>query len=113
MFPLLYCVVNGDNEDYCVVLSPVFRLYFVFQRQTVSLLPPPKIEEVLYKYKALHIETYGPLVPELEQLGRIGYVFIFFTYSITIKTLTQQYSMLGLRECHYLSPEGGAVKTFW
>uniref|UniRef100_A0A3P8UIR4 CDK-activating kinase assembly factor MAT1 n=1 Tax=Cynoglossus semilaevis TaxID=244447 RepID=A0A3P8UIR4_CYNSE len=82
------------------------------QRQTVSLLPPPKIEEVLYKYKALHIETYGPLVPELEQLGRIGYVFIFFTYSITIKTLTQQYSMLGLRECHYLSPEGGAVKTF-
>ncbi|KAK9533688.1 hypothetical protein VZT92_008791 [Zoarces viviparus] len=43
-------------------------------RQTVSLQPPPKIEEVLYHYKALQVETYGPPVPELEQLGRFGYL---------------------------------------
>ncbi|CAB1449249.1 unnamed protein product [Pleuronectes platessa] len=46
----------------------------VFERQTVSLLPAPKIEEVLYRYQPLHVETYGPQVPELEQLGRVGYL---------------------------------------
>ncbi|KAJ4939470.1 hypothetical protein JOQ06_028918 [Pogonophryne albipinna] len=46
----------------------------IHMRQTVSLQPVPKIEEVLYQYKALHVETYGPLVPELEQLGRLGYL---------------------------------------
>uniref|UniRef100_A0AAQ4NX43 MNAT1 component of CDK activating kinase n=1 Tax=Gasterosteus aculeatus aculeatus TaxID=481459 RepID=A0AAQ4NX43_GASAC len=43
-------------------------------RQTVSLQPPPRIEEVLYQYKPVHVETYGPPVPELELLSRLGYL---------------------------------------
>lgn len=39
----------------------------------MSLQAVPKIEEVLYHYKPLQVETYGPPVPELEQLGRLGY----------------------------------------
>lgn len=42
----------------------------------MSLQAVPKIEEVLYRYKPLQVETYGPLVPELEQLGRLGYKHI-------------------------------------
>uniref|UniRef100_A0A3P9KKI3 CDK-activating kinase assembly factor MAT1 n=4 Tax=Oryzias TaxID=8089 RepID=A0A3P9KKI3_ORYLA len=42
--------------------------------QTVSLQPLPRIEEALYHYKPLQVETYGPSVPELEQLGRFGYL---------------------------------------
>lgn len=38
----------------------------------MSLQAVPKIEEVLYRYQPLQIETYGPPVPELEQLGRFG-----------------------------------------
>lgn len=44
------------------------------QSQTVSLQPVPRIEEVLYKYRPLKVETYGPSVPNLEQLGRLGYL---------------------------------------
>ncbi|XP_028294818.1 CDK-activating kinase assembly factor MAT1 [Gouania willdenowi] len=43
-------------------------------RQSVSLQPVPRIEEVLYHYKPLHVEIYGPTVPQLEQLGRLGYL---------------------------------------
>ncbi|XP_067335183.1 CDK-activating kinase assembly factor MAT1 isoform X4 [Channa argus] len=46
----------------------------ICMHQTVSLQPVPKIEEVLYQYKPLRVETYGPRVPELEQLGRLGYL---------------------------------------
>ncbi|XP_061599049.1 CDK-activating kinase assembly factor MAT1 [Cololabis saira] len=46
----------------------------IHMRQTVSLQPLPKIEEVLYQYQPIHIETYGPPVPDLEQLGRFGYL---------------------------------------
>ncbi|XP_077394694.1 CDK-activating kinase assembly factor MAT1 [Festucalex cinctus] len=42
--------------------------------QTVSLQAVPKLEEALYQYKPLQIETFGPPVPELEQLGRLGYL---------------------------------------
>ncbi|KAM9842081.1 CDK-activating kinase assembly factor MAT1 isoform 2-T2 [Aulostomus maculatus] len=42
--------------------------------QTVSLHPVSMIEEELYQYQPLQVETYGPLVPELEQLGRLGYL---------------------------------------
>lgn len=49
---------------------------FFFQRQTVSLQPVSKIEDVLYHYKPLQVETYGPPVPELEQLGRLGYSYL-------------------------------------
>lgn len=43
----------------------------------MSLQAVPKIEEVLYHYQPLQVETYGPSVPELEQLGRLGYVHTF------------------------------------
>lgn len=43
----------------------------------MSLQAVPKIEEVLYHYKPLRVETYGPPVPELEQLGRLGYDHTF------------------------------------
>lgn len=46
--------------------------FLSFQRQAVSVQAVPKIEEVLYQYKPLCIKTYGPPVPELEQLGRLG-----------------------------------------
>ncbi|XP_007576270.1 CDK-activating kinase assembly factor MAT1, partial [Poecilia formosa] len=41
--------------------------------QTVSLQPLPRIQEVLYQYKPLQVETYGPPPPDLEQLSRFGY----------------------------------------
>ncbi|CAL1575119.1 unnamed protein product [Knipowitschia caucasica] len=44
------------------------------QNQTVSLQPVPRIQEVLYQYRPLKVDTYGPAVPELEQLGRLGYL---------------------------------------
>lgn len=44
------------------------------QSQTVSLQPVPRIEEVLYQYRPLKVDTYGPPAPELEQLGRLGYL---------------------------------------
>ncbi|XP_072347962.1 CDK-activating kinase assembly factor MAT1 isoform X2 [Scyliorhinus torazame] len=42
--------------------------------QQISLQPMPKIEEALYAYQPLHIETYGPNVPESELLGKRGYL---------------------------------------
>lgn len=42
--------------------------------QTISLQPVPRIEEVLYQYRSFKVETYGPPVPELGQLGRLGYL---------------------------------------
>ncbi|KAJ8290325.1 hypothetical protein GJAV_G00011430 [Gymnothorax javanicus] len=42
--------------------------------QTVSLQPVARVKEVLYQYQPLQVLTYGPLVPELEQLGRLGYL---------------------------------------
>ncbi|XP_005986479.1 CDK-activating kinase assembly factor MAT1 isoform X1 [Latimeria chalumnae] len=42
--------------------------------QTFSLQPLLKIEEALYVYQPLHIETCGPTIPEPEQLGRLGYL---------------------------------------
>ncbi|XP_036431116.1 CDK-activating kinase assembly factor MAT1 [Colossoma macropomum] len=46
----------------------------ILKGQTVSLAPVAHIVEVLYRYQPLHIETFGPPVPELEQLDRIGYL---------------------------------------
>ncbi|XP_063040352.1 CDK-activating kinase assembly factor MAT1 [Engraulis encrasicolus] len=42
--------------------------------QTVSLQPVPEIREVLYQYQPLVIHTYGPTVPELDNLQRLGYL---------------------------------------
>ncbi|XP_072532832.1 CDK-activating kinase assembly factor MAT1 [Salminus brasiliensis] len=46
----------------------------ILKGQTVSLAPVARVEEVLYKYQPIHIETYGPPVPDLEQLDRLGYL---------------------------------------
>uniref|UniRef100_A0A452FLM0 CDK-activating kinase assembly factor MAT1 n=1 Tax=Capra hircus TaxID=9925 RepID=A0A452FLM0_CAPHI len=42
--------------------------------QHISLAPIQKLEEALYEYQPLQIETCGPQVPELEMLGRLGYL---------------------------------------
>ncbi|MCI4376888.1 hypothetical protein PGIGA_G00193790 [Pangasianodon gigas] len=46
----------------------------ILMGQTVSLAPVANVEEALYQYHPLQIETYGPSVPELEQLARLGYL---------------------------------------
>ncbi|XP_027022221.2 CDK-activating kinase assembly factor MAT1 [Tachysurus fulvidraco] len=46
----------------------------ILMGQTVSLAPVARMEEALYQYHPLRIETYGPAVPELEQLARLGYL---------------------------------------
>uniref|UniRef100_A0A8D2MBS8 MAT1 centre domain-containing protein n=1 Tax=Zonotrichia albicollis TaxID=44394 RepID=A0A8D2MBS8_ZONAL len=40
--------------------------------QHISLAPIQKLEETLYEYQPLQVETYGPQVPELEMLGKLG-----------------------------------------
>ncbi|KAI1237516.1 hypothetical protein IHE44_0013593 [Lamprotornis superbus] len=40
--------------------------------QHISLAPIQKLEETLYEYQPLQVETYGPQVPEPEMLGRLG-----------------------------------------
>ncbi|XP_054256281.1 CDK-activating kinase assembly factor MAT1 isoform X2 [Indicator indicator] len=42
--------------------------------QHISLAPMQKVEEALYEYQPLQVETYGPQVPELEMLGKLGYL---------------------------------------
>ncbi|XP_029585930.1 CDK-activating kinase assembly factor MAT1 [Salmo trutta] len=42
--------------------------------QTVSLQPVACIEEVLYRYQPINSHTYRTPVPELEQLGLLGYL---------------------------------------
>ncbi|NXQ35401.1 MAT1 factor, partial [Alaudala cheleensis] len=40
----------------------------------ISLAPIQKLEETLYEYQPLQVETHGPPVPEPEMLGRLGYL---------------------------------------
>lgn len=40
----------------------------------ISSVPIPKLEESLYHYQPIHIETFGPEVPRIETLGRQGYL---------------------------------------
>ncbi|XP_056401164.1 CDK-activating kinase assembly factor MAT1 isoform X1 [Hyla sarda] len=42
--------------------------------QHVSSASVPKLEESLYQYQPLHIEMYGPAVPQIELLSRLGYL---------------------------------------
>ncbi|ROL49639.1 CDK-activating kinase assembly factor MAT1 [Anabarilius grahami] len=44
----------------------------IMMGQTVSLASVSRVEEALYVYQPLYIDTYGPSVPELDQLGRQG-----------------------------------------
>ncbi|XP_051504472.1 CDK-activating kinase assembly factor MAT1 isoform X1 [Myxocyprinus asiaticus] len=46
----------------------------ILMGQTVSLAPVTHVEEVLYVYQPVYIDTYGPPIPELDQLGRLGYL---------------------------------------
>ncbi|XP_075699817.1 CDK-activating kinase assembly factor MAT1 isoform X2 [Rhinoderma darwinii] len=40
----------------------------------ISSVPVAKLEEALYQYQPVHIETYGPAVPQVEVLSRLGYL---------------------------------------
>ncbi|KAE8586978.1 hypothetical protein XENTR_v10021825 [Xenopus tropicalis] len=40
----------------------------------IASVPVTKIEEALYQYQPIHIETYGPQLPPIEMLGRQGYL---------------------------------------
>ncbi|MCJ8731061.1 hypothetical protein PDJAM_G00191750 [Pangasius djambal] len=55
----------------------------ILMGQTVSLAPVANLAEALYQYHPLQIDTYGPSVPELEQLNRMGYLN-------HVRTATQQ-----------------------
>ncbi|XP_026864005.1 CDK-activating kinase assembly factor MAT1 isoform X2 [Electrophorus electricus] len=46
----------------------------ILMGQTVSLAPVVRLEEELYVYQPLRIQTLGPAVPELEHLARLGYL---------------------------------------
>ncbi|XP_006632387.2 CDK-activating kinase assembly factor MAT1 [Lepisosteus oculatus] len=56
------------------VVKPTTFSTGIAMSQKISLQPLPRIEEVLYKYEPLRIETQGPEVPELENLCRLGYL---------------------------------------
>ncbi|KAG8126607.1 putative CDK-activating kinase assembly factor MAT1 protein [Naja naja] len=58
-------------------IKPVAFSTGIKMGQHISLAPVQKIEEVLYDYKPLHVETYGPLVPEVNLLGKLGLYFTF------------------------------------
>uniref|UniRef100_A0A2K5CBY7 CDK-activating kinase assembly factor MAT1 n=1 Tax=Aotus nancymaae TaxID=37293 RepID=A0A2K5CBY7_AOTNA len=55
-------------------IKPVTFSTGIKMGQHISLAPIHKLEEALYEYQPLQIETYGPQVPELEMLGRLGYL---------------------------------------
>ncbi|KAL4656323.1 CDK-activating kinase assembly factor MAT1 isoform X3 [Arapaima gigas] len=56
------------------VVKPTIFSTGIPMGQTISLQPVIHMEEVLYHYQPLHINAYGPSVPEFEQLGRLGYL---------------------------------------
>ncbi|XP_022277793.1 CDK-activating kinase assembly factor MAT1 isoform X2 [Canis lupus baileyi] len=53
-------------------IKPVTFSTGIKMGQHISLAPIQKLEEALYEYQPLHIETCGPQVPDLEMLGRLG-----------------------------------------
>lgn len=55
-------------------IKPVTFSTGIKMGQHISLAPIQKLEEALYEYQPLHIETCGPQVPDLEMLGRLGYL---------------------------------------
>ncbi|KAF7662632.1 hypothetical protein LDENG_00231110 [Lucifuga dentata] len=62
-----------EKQKQSVKPAPLFSTG-ILMGQTVSLQAMPRIEETLYHYKPLQIKTYGPSVPELDQLSRQGYL---------------------------------------
>ncbi|XP_053882920.1 CDK-activating kinase assembly factor MAT1 isoform X2 [Malaclemys terrapin pileata] len=55
-------------------VKPVTFSTGIKMSQHISLAPIQKLEEALYEYQPLQVETYGPQVPETELLGRLGYL---------------------------------------
>ncbi|XP_048710500.1 CDK-activating kinase assembly factor MAT1 isoform X1 [Caretta caretta] len=53
-------------------VKPVTFSTGIKMTQHISLAPIQKLEEALYEYQPLQVETYGPQVPETELLGRLG-----------------------------------------
>lgn len=60
----------------------------------MSLQAVPRIEDVLYKYQPLQVKTYGPPVPQLEQLGKLGYKHIIYTVNLYWKFYINMHSNL-------------------
>ncbi|XP_048340616.1 CDK-activating kinase assembly factor MAT1 [Sphaerodactylus townsendi] len=56
------------------LVKPVAFSTGIKMGQQIVLAPAPKIKEALYEYQPLHVETYGPPVPEVELLGKLGYL---------------------------------------
>lgn len=79
---MLYaCSCNAFNkckQDFDPLCRHLFISAFIYlfiffnQGQHVSLAPVQKLEETLYEYQPPQVETYGPPVPDLESLGRLG-----------------------------------------
>ncbi|XP_069495024.1 CDK-activating kinase assembly factor MAT1 [Ambystoma mexicanum] len=55
-------------------IKPVTFSTGIKMGQHVSLGPMAKLEEALYEYQPIQLQTYGPDVPQLELLGRLGYL---------------------------------------
>ncbi|XP_073096141.1 LOW QUALITY PROTEIN: CDK-activating kinase assembly factor MAT1-like [Manis javanica] len=55
-------------------IKPVTFPTGIKMSQHISLAPIQKLEETLYEYQPLQIETYGPHVLEFEMLGRLVYL---------------------------------------
>ncbi|XP_053458519.1 CDK-activating kinase assembly factor MAT1 isoform X1 [Nycticebus coucang] len=58
-------------------IKPVTFSTGIKMGQYISLAPIQKLEEALYEYQPLQIETCGPKVPEFEMLGRLGCIDCF------------------------------------
>ncbi|MBN3270596.1 MAT1 factor, partial [Polyodon spathula] len=66
--------LETELEKQRQIVKPTTFSTGIMMGQKISLQPVPKIEEVLYAYKPIHVATYGPPVPDLENLGRFGYL---------------------------------------
>ncbi|GAB1297523.1 CDK-activating kinase assembly factor MAT1 [Apodemus speciosus] len=76
---VLIVYLKDSFQDYAfkffsTFYSKVNGLDIKEQGQQISLAPIQKLEEALYEYQPLQIETCGPQVPEQELLGRLGYL---------------------------------------
>uniref|UniRef100_A0ACB8G6G2 CDK-activating kinase assembly factor MAT1 n=1 Tax=Sphaerodactylus townsendi TaxID=933632 RepID=A0ACB8G6G2_9SAUR len=58
--------------------------------QQIVLAPAPKIKEALYEYQPLHVETYGPPVPEVELLGKLGGEFGWIALMFSVLPLAAE-----------------------
>ncbi|XP_073098397.1 CDK-activating kinase assembly factor MAT1 isoform X1 [Manis javanica] len=70
-------------------IKPVTFSTGIKMGQHISLAPIQKLEETLYEYQPLQIETCGPHVPEFEMLGRLGHLLISRKPSVSLVTDVQ------------------------